>query len=70
MTEEQILMVKILVVDLILYLKKNNKKIIEIPFKDDVRASGSSKTLVSFNLKYLYTCFRYFLTLLNCIIKK
>ncbi len=57
-------------VNLILYLKKNNKKIIEIPFKDDVRASGSSKTLVSFNLKYLYTCFRYFLTLLNCIIKK
>lgn len=50
-----------------LKLKKIN--ILEIPFKDSERASGQSKTLVNLNIKYIYTCFRYFLTLINNICK-
>ncbi len=57
-------------VSLIVHLKRNNKKLIEIPFKDELRASGLSKTMVSLNLKYLYTCLRYCLTLIFCILKK
>jgi len=57
-------------VKLLVYLKTNNFKIKEIPFKDELRASGQSKTLVNLNLKYIYTCLRYFLTLINCILIK
>ena len=57
-------------VDLIIYLKKNNYKVIEIPFKDETRASGYSKTVVNFNLKYIYTCIRYSLTLFISFFKK
>ena len=57
-------------VSLIVYLKKKNKKILEIPFKDELRASGLSKTMVSLNLRYLYTCLRYLITLITCMIKK
>ena len=56
-------------VNLITYLKKRNAKIIEIPFTDSIRATGYSKTLVKVNIKYIYTCFRYFLTLFFNIIK-
>ena len=55
--------------ELIIRLKKKKYRILEIPFKDSVRASGSSKTLVRINFKYLYTCFRYFLTLLKSYFK-
>ena len=51
-------------VDMIVNFKKQKLKIIEIPFNDELRASGQSKTLVTVNLKYIYTCFRYFLTLI------
>ena len=34
-------------------LQKQKLKIIEIPFKDELRASGT-KTLVTVNLKYIY----------------
>ena len=57
-------------VDLIIYLKKNNYKVIEIPFKDETRASGYSKTVVNFNFKYIYTCIRYSLTLFISFFKK
>ena len=57
-------------VRLLVYLKKNNFKIIEIPFKDELRASGFSKAVVNLNLKYLYTCLRYFLTLIICFFAK
>ena len=57
-------------VKLLVYFKKNNFKIIEIPFKDELRASGFSKTVVNLNLKYLYTCLRYFLTLIICFFAK
>ena len=50
-------------VNLLSYLKRNNFNIIEIPFKDEIRSSGYSKTVVNLNLKYTYTCLRYILTL-------
>ena len=55
--------------DLIINLKKNKSKIIEIPFKDAERASGKSKTLVKINASYLYTCLRYMITLFKSFFK-
>ena len=57
-------------VDMIAELKKKKFKVIEIPFIDAQRASGSSKTLVKINLKYLYMCIRYLITLVKSFIKK
>ena len=57
-------------VSLIAYLKKKNYKIVEIPFKDEERASGFSKTVVNVNIKYIYMCFRYVITLIFIIFKK
>ncbi len=57
-------------VSLITYLKKNNYSVTEIPFKDELRASGFSKTVVNVNIKYIYTCFRYVLTLILNFLKK
>ena len=57
-------------VSLITYLKKKNYKIVEIPFKDEERASGFSKTVVNVNIKYIYMCFRYVITLIFIIFKK
>ena len=55
---------------MIVELKKKKFQVIEIPFIDAPRASGSSKTLVTINFKYLYTCIRYLLTLGISFIKK
>ena len=52
-------------VNMIVELKIKKANIIEIPFKDAVRASGTSKTLVTINFKYIYTCFRYLMTLIK-----
>tara|TARA_B100001248_G_scaffold261953_1_gene255184 strand:+ start:913 stop:1650 length:738 start_codon:yes stop_codon:yes gene_type:complete len=52
-------------VNMIVELKIKKAKIIEIPFKDAVRASGTSKTLVTINFRYIYTCFRYLITLMK-----
>jgi len=57
-------------VSLLSYLKRNNFNIIEIPFKDEIRASGFSKTVINFNLKYTYTCLRYLLTLMKNLFLK
>jgi dolichol-phosphate mannosyltransferase len=57
-------------VSLITYLKKKNIYIHEIPFKDELRASGFSKTVVKINIKYVYLCSRYLLTLVINILKK
>jgi len=56
-------------VDMIVELKKQKANIIEIPFKDALRASGNSKTVVTINFKYLYTCFRYLITLIKSYFK-
>ena len=55
--------------DMIAKFKKDKLNILEIPFKDDIRASGESKTVVTINFKYLYTCFRYLVTLLKVYFK-
>ena len=57
-------------VNMIVELKIKKAKIIEIPFKDSVRASGTSKTLVTINFRYMYTCFRYLMTLIKSCFKK
>ena len=56
-------------VDMIVNLKKKKINLIEIPFKDEIRASGISKTVVKVNIKYIYICFRYFLTLIKSFFK-
>ena len=56
-------------VDMIVKFKKNKLKVTEIPFKDEMRATGVSKTVVKINYKYLYTCLRYFITLLQSYFK-
>ena len=53
-------------VSLIVHLKRNNKRINEIPFKDEL--ISPSKTIFLY-FEYLYYL-RYCLTLIFCIIKK
>ena len=55
---------------LLIYCKKNNLSILELPFRERVRETGYSKTGTDINIKYLYLCANYFLTLLNNIVKK
>jgi dolichol-phosphate mannosyltransferase len=57
-------------VNLIVFLKKNKIQIFEIPFKDDLRATGLSKTAVKIDFKYLYLCYRYSLTLIKNLFLK
>lgn len=57
-------------VNLIIFLKKKKIKILEIPFKDDLRATGFSKTAVKIDFKYLYLCLRYFFTLIKNLFLK
>ena len=56
-------------VDMIVNLKRKKINLIEIPFKDEIRASGISKTVVNVNIKYIYICFRYFVTLIKSFFK-
>ena len=53
--------------NLICFLKLKKSRICEIPFEDSSRATGQSKTVVNLNLQYIYTCIRYFLTLIKNI---
>lgn len=53
---------------LVCHLIKKKKKIFEIPFKDSVRRSGSSKTIDNLNIKYIYLCFRYLICLIANIL--
>lgn len=53
----------------ILHLKQNKFTIIEIPFSDNKRKTGLSKTVVKLNYEYIYTCFRYLLTFLKVLTK-
>ena len=52
-------------VNLMVYLKRNEVNILEIPFKDGLRASGFSKTVVQINFRYFHLCLRYFLVLVK-----
>ncbi len=55
--------------ELIFYCKQNKIKIIEIPFKENERASGTSKT-GTMSFSYLIISANYFLCFLKCFIKK
>jgi len=55
---------------LLIYCKKRNLSILELPFKERIRETGYSKTGTDINIKYLYLCTNYFLTLLKNIVKK
>ena len=52
-------------VNLMVYLKRNEVNILEIPFKDGLRASGFSKTVIKINFRYFHLCLRYFLVLVK-----
>lgn len=57
-------------VNLLVHLKRKGVNIIEIPFKDSLRASGLSKTFVSLDFQYFFLCLRYFITLIKNIFFK
>ena len=52
-------------IDLIVYCKSNNYSIIELPFTEGARDSGTSKTYPEFSVKYLILLYKYFVTLIN-----
>lgn len=52
-------------IDLIVYCKSNNYSIIELPFTEGARDSGTSKTYPEFSVKYLILLSKYFVTLIN-----
>ena len=54
---------------MIVKFKEKKITILEIPSKDDLRASGKSKTVIKVNIKYIYTCLRYFITLLKAFVQ-
>jgi dolichol-phosphate mannosyltransferase len=55
---------------LLIFCKKNNFSIIELPFKERIRESGHSKTGSNINIKYIYLCANYFFTFFKNIIIK
>ena len=57
-------------ISLITHFKKNNYSVIEIPFKEGVRYSGHSKTIMNYSLKYVVICSFYFLSLVKNYFKK
>ena len=57
-------------IDLVVYCKLNNYSIIELPFSERARDSGTSKTYPGFSFGYLILLSKYFVTLINNFIKK
>ena len=57
-------------ISLILYCKKKNLKILELPFKESIRKTGYSKTLGKNKIHYLFICLNYFLILFKNIMLK
>ena len=57
-------------IDLIIHCKKKNYSILELPFKEKERSSGSSKTMMGYTPKYIIICFNYFIVLFKNILKK
>ena len=57
-------------IDLVVYCKLNNYSIIELPFTERARDSGTSKTYPGFSFRYLILLSKYFVTLINNFIKK
>ena len=55
---------------LIVYCKRNRIKIIELPFKENLRKTGFSKTIGSNKIEYATTCANYFFSVLKNILIK
>ena len=56
--------------NLIVLLKKENLRILELPFKERVRKSGVSKTIGGSNTRYILLCFNYALSIITNFLKK
>ncbi len=57
-------------IDLLVYCKTNNHSIIELPFTERERYSGTSKTYPEFSFKYIVLLFMYLLCLIKNFMKK
>ena len=57
-------------IDLIVHCKLKNYSIIELPFQERERYSGSSKTFMSYSVSYAFLFFHYFISLLKNYLKK
>jgi dolichol-phosphate mannosyltransferase len=51
--------------NLILYCKKNNFKILEIPFNEKFRKTGSSKTIGGSSIRYMIICTNYVISIIK-----
>ena len=55
---------------LIIYCKKNNYRILELPFIEKIRKTGSSKTIGNNKIGYMITCYNYFYSVFKNFILK
>jgi len=55
---------------LLIYCKKNNLTILELPFKEKFRKTGSSKTIGGSKLRYIIVCFNYIISIIKNILIK
>jgi len=53
-----------------IYCKKKNLKILELPFKEKTRETGKSKTISGNNLRYIILCLNYVFSIFINFIKK
>jgi hypothetical protein len=56
--------------NLVVFIKKNNLKILELPFKEKVRKSGASKTIGGNNMRYIILCFNYMVSIITNFVRK
>jgi dolichol-phosphate mannosyltransferase len=56
--------------DLMIYCKRKNLKILELPFKEKTRETGKSKTISGNNLRYIILCLNYVFSIFTNFIKK
>ena len=55
---------------LLIYCKKNNLSILELPFKEKLRKTGSSKTIGGSKVRYVVVCFNYIISIIKNILIK
>ena len=55
---------------LLIYCKKNNLSILELPFKEKLRKTGSSKTIGGSKVRYVIVCLNYIISIIKNILIK
>ncbi len=55
---------------LLIYCKKNNLSILELPFKEKFRKTGLSKTIGGSKIRYIIVCFNYITSIIKNILIK